>query len=99
VLVARSHRSDSGIVADVSVRALAAELGVAKDTAARALATLRAKGVIALHQSRTPLGRYAAGSYMIAALDASGIAPRAVSPSSKSRASKFSTQLSLLDAD
>jgi hypothetical protein len=110
VLAAQSHHADGCVVADISVRGLAAELGVAKDTAARALATLRAKGVIAPRQSRTPLGRYATGSYVIAKTDLFAIAQRADSaPSMLSqaiRASKprrlptiSSTQLSLLEAD
>jgi hypothetical protein len=65
-LVGRALEIDGLLVAEVSVRSLAAELGVAKDTAARALAALRAEGVIVVHQSRTALGRFGTASYAIA---------------------------------
>jgi hypothetical protein len=110
VLASRSHEIDGVIVAFLSVRALAAGLGVAKDTAARALGTLRTKGVIALCQSRTPLGHFAARSYMIVTPDVLGIgpsgAPEPAKASSTARPSKprprptiAPAQLSLLEAD
>lgn len=52
--------------AAVSVRTLAGELGLAKDTVARALVRLRRAGLVAAHQSRTASGVFATGSYVLA---------------------------------
>jgi DNA-binding transcriptional ArsR family regulator len=49
----------------VSVRALAARLGLAKDTVAKALGRLRRAGMITACQSRTTTGMFAAGSYQL----------------------------------
>jgi DNA-binding transcriptional ArsR family regulator len=51
--------------ASVSVRSLAAQLGVAKDTVARALTRLRRAGLIDASQSRTATGVYATGVYTL----------------------------------
>ena len=50
----------------MSVRSLADSLGVAKNTAARALQRLHAAGLILPAQARTAVGAFAAGSYTIA---------------------------------
>jgi predicted DNA-binding transcriptional regulator YafY len=52
-------------VADVSVRSLAVELGVAKNTALRAIKTLRAAGVVEHRQRRDGGGRYDASAYRL----------------------------------
>ena len=56
-LAARSCEIDGRLVADISVRSLATELGVAKDTAARALGVLRDAGLIVGTQDRGDRGR------------------------------------------
>jgi DNA-binding transcriptional MocR family regulator len=64
-LAARSRVIDGRLVADVSVRSLASELGVAKDTAARALGALRDAGLIVAAQGRGSRGRFAGGCYAV----------------------------------
>lgn len=49
----------------MSVRALAARLGLAKDTVARALTRLRRARLVTSIQSRTSAGVFAAGSYLL----------------------------------
>ena len=51
--------------ASVSVRSLAAQLGLAKDTVARALNRLRQAGLVDASQSRTAAGVYATGCYTL----------------------------------
>jgi len=53
-------------VADTSVRQLADRLGVAKNTAHRALTALRLAGFIEPLQSRSTSGQFASGSYRLA---------------------------------
>ena len=65
VLIERSETVAGERVAVASVRAIAAELGVAKNTAARALATLRAAGVITVAQTRERAGQFGRASYVI----------------------------------
>jgi DNA-binding transcriptional ArsR family regulator len=55
--------------AEVSVRALADELGLSKDTVARALSRLRRAGLVSLSQSRSADGVFAGGNYEIAVPD------------------------------
>ena len=98
-------------VADTSVRQLADCLGVAKNTAHRALTALRHAGFIEPLQSRSTSGQFASGSYRLAvapsilrpAADASAppaVAPLSVAPPSSSRPPRRvpspSQQLSLL---
>ncbi len=52
--------------AAVSVRALGASLGLAKDTVARGIRRLHAAGIVTAVSSRTPAGTFAAGAYRIA---------------------------------
>jgi DNA-binding transcriptional MocR family regulator len=51
--------------ASVSVRSLSAQLGLAKDTVARALNRLRLTGLVDASQSRTATGVYATGIYTL----------------------------------
>ena len=48
-----------------SVRTLAAELAMSKDTVARALARLGSAGIVSADQSRSAAGTFTAGSYVI----------------------------------
>jgi len=57
--------SDAGLVADVSVRGVADELGVAKNTAHRALKALRSAGLIEHAQTRGEGGRFDACMYRL----------------------------------
>jgi hypothetical protein len=66
VLASRARTVDDELVAEIGVRALAAELGVVKDTAARALVVLRTHGVLAADRRRTALGKFGPASYTIA---------------------------------
>ena len=56
-------------VARVSVRALAASLGLAKDTAGRAIRRLRDVGLVTVAQQRTDGGVFDTGTYLIAVPD------------------------------
>ena len=51
--------------ASVSVRSLASQLGLAKDTVARALNRLRHTGLVDASQSRTATGVFATGCYTL----------------------------------
>jgi hypothetical protein len=68
-LLASSTGPTGGCRACVSVRSLAVELGMSKDTVARALARLRLMGTVALEQPRSATGTFAAGSYVITVPD------------------------------
>ena len=59
------HRSGGRLVADVSVRELAEALGVAKNTAAHAVLTLRRAGILTPTQARSSDGAFARGRYAI----------------------------------
>ena len=56
-------------VACVSVRALAAALGLAKDTVGRAICRLRYAGLVTVVQQRTDAGIFDTGTYLIAVPD------------------------------
>ena len=58
-----------GCVAQVSVRALAASLGLAKDTVGRAIRRLRYAGLVTVAQQRTDAGIFDTGTYLIAVPD------------------------------
>jgi DNA-binding GntR family transcriptional regulator len=109
VLIERSETVAGERVAVASVRAIAAELGVAKNTAARALALLRSAGVVTVVQTRDGAGQFAQARYVIhttrvashTAAD-TAVTPRSV-PETRSRPTprhrRVSTaQLSLLDS-
>ena len=95
----------SGGVAQVSVRALAGELGVAKNTAHRAVAALRRAGLIDHVQGRRADGRFQPGRYRlspgISATDVPSTAlvraPRHAPPPASSTSPVDAIQLSLLD--
>ncbi len=59
------ERSTDGRTAEASVRAVAAELGVAKNTAHRAIATLARAGLVEAVQHRGRRGRFEAGRYLL----------------------------------
>ncbi len=64
LLLESTHRGDERR-ASVSVRSLATQLGLAKDTVARALNRLRRAELIDASQSRTATGVYATGTYTL----------------------------------
>lgn len=65
-LVADAWPTAGATVADTSVRQLAERLGVAKNTAHRALTALRSAGFIEPLQSRSTSGQFGSGSYRLA---------------------------------
>jgi hypothetical protein len=64
-MLLRSTAVGAHRVARVSVRSLAGSLGLAKDTAARAIRRLRAAGVVSGAQQRTAAGAFDTGIYVI----------------------------------
>ena len=56
-------------IASVSVRALAASLGLSKDTVCRAIRRLRNAGLVTVAQQRTVAGIFGTGIYVIAVPD------------------------------
>jgi hypothetical protein len=68
-LYGRAQLSDGGLVTDSSLLVLAGELGVAKNTAHRAVKTLRSAGLVELEQTRNPRGRFDATTYRLAVPD------------------------------
>ena len=68
-LLLRSTGPADACVACVSIRALAASLGLAKDTAGRAIHRLRDAGIVRVAQKRTVAGIFDSGTYLIAVPD------------------------------
>ena len=68
-LLLRSTGPADACVARVSIRALAASLGLAKDTAGRAIRRLRDAGLVRVAQQRTVAGIFDTGTYLIAVPD------------------------------
>jgi DNA-binding transcriptional ArsR family regulator len=64
-LLANSRATGDVNVADTTVRQLAERLGIAKNTAHRALTALRSAGFIEPLQSRSTSGQFASGSYRL----------------------------------
>ena len=64
-LIAHSHGPVERCAAVASVRSLAADLGVSKDTVARALSRLRDAELVTAEQSRASAGPFTTGSYRI----------------------------------
>ncbi len=103
-LVADARAIDGVHVANITVRDLADLLGIAKNTAHRALLALRQSGLVEPLQSRSTSGQFAAGAYRVTVdssvlrLAAEGSVPRVRSVQSRSarRAPSPSRQLSLL---
>lgn len=62
---ARAPDDPRDVVAEMTVRDVAGELGVARNTAQRALSALRAAGLVASTQRRARGGRFAAGAYVL----------------------------------
>ena len=92
------ERSDDGMTATASVRAVAAELGVAKNTAHRAIASLVCAGLVEPSQARNASGTFTRGRYRLLVDD---IREPAVSPTDARRRQRAaltadSSQLSLL---
>ena len=98
-MVERSTGDGDRLTAQVSIRALASSLGLAKDTVARAVRRLRDLGLIVAEQRRTTVGSFDAGSYRLT-VPTPCIAvvriPQPVAHSSTRSASRPSGQLSLL---
>ena len=84
-LLLRSHGTTHEWVACVSVRSLAASLGLAKDTVARAIRRLRDAGLVTVAQRRTNAGVFATGTYLIALPDSVTLIASAPAPT-KTRA-------------
>jgi len=59
------ERSPDGRTSEASVRAIATELGVAKNTARRAIATLARAGLVESVQRRGHAGRFEPGRYLL----------------------------------
>jgi hypothetical protein len=101
VLECLVERSDDGRTSTASVRAIAVDLGVAKNTAQRAVAGLVRAGVAEPVQERDARGRFRPGRYrlhltdLLAAAPTPTYQPRRPRPRSARRAAP--TQLSLLD--
>lgn len=64
-LVSTSQGEADDCYSSATVRSLAADLGLSKDTVARALVRLRTAGIIVARQDRTPAGTFATGLYRI----------------------------------
>ena len=92
-----SHGTTDECVACVSVRSLAASLGLAKDTAARAIRRLRDAGLVTVAQQRTEAGIFDTGSYVIAIPNGVAVtAPAPAAPQPRARVGRReSSQLSL----
>jgi hypothetical protein len=87
-LLLASTATPAGWQASMSVRSLAARLGLAKDTVARALNRLRRAGLVTPIQARTSAGVFAAGSYLLTIPDTISI--RACHPTTPSIARSHS---------
>ena len=101
-MMQRSTGDGHHVVAQISIRSLAASLGLAKDTVNRAVRRLRDLGVIAAVQARSESGVFEAGLYRLAVPVAciSVVCPSqpsvAASAARPSSAGRSSGQLSLL---
>jgi hypothetical protein len=98
VLECLLERSHDGSTSTASVRAIAADLGVAKNTAQRAVARLVRAGVAEPFQERDPQGRFRPGGYRLNLTDPS-VAPTRTPRHPRPRTGPRATpaQLSLLD--
>jgi len=94
-LVARSDPGRNGTTAAASVRSLAVDLGVAKNTAHRAISALVRAGLITSVQDRLHDGRFRAGEYRLH-VDGILTATRPKPARRPAPASHEPTQLSLL---
>jgi DNA-binding transcriptional MocR family regulator len=98
VLECLLERSDDGRASAASVRSIAADLGVAKNTAQRAIARLVRAGVAEPVQERDTRGRFRPGHYRLHVTDLLVPAPTPTPPRPRPRAARRAapTQLSLL---
>ncbi len=96
-LLLRSTGPADACVARVSVRALAASLGLSKDTACRAIGRLRDAGLVRVAQQRTVAGIFDTGTYVIAVPDCIALhAPTHSFPRPRARVDRLQfSQLSL----
>ncbi len=92
------ERSDDGRTTVASVRAVAAELGVAKNTAHRAMAALARAGLIETDQQRGRDGRFQPGRYVLHLGDLLVTTVSQTAPHGRQRTTTAATvaQLSLL---
>ncbi|MGH9290122.1 MAG: helix-turn-helix domain-containing protein [Acidimicrobiales bacterium] len=92
------ERSDDGHTSTASVRSIAADLGVAKNTAQRAIASLVRAGVAEAIQDRDARGRFRPGRYRLNGTDLLVAAPTPTPRRSRPRTPRRAapTQLSLL---
>ena len=96
-LLMRSTGPADACIASVSVRGLAASLGLAKDTVGRAIRRLRDAGLVTVAQLRTVAGSFDTGTYLIAVPDCITLnAPTQSSPRPRARVERrHFSQLSL----
>lgn len=91
------ERSEGGMTVEASVRGIAVDLGVAKNTAHRAVAALVRAGLVEPIQERDAQGRFRPGRYRLLLAD---LAPAATPAPSRTRRrttpATASAQLSLL---
>lgn len=90
------ERSDDERVAEASVRGIAADLGVAKNTAHRAIVALVSAGLIEADQRRDDHGRFCSGRYLLHLHDRTAT-PAVVTRTARRAAARVDdNQLSLL---
>ena len=96
-LLMRSTGPADACIASVSVRGLAASLGLSKDTVGRATGRLRDAGLVTVAQQRTVAGVFDTGNYLIAVPDCIALhAPTPSSPRPRARVERrHFSQLSL----
>lgn len=96
-LLLRSTGPVDACAARVSIRALAASLGLSKDTACRAIRRLRNPGLLTITQQRTVAGIFDTGTYLIAVPDCIALnAPTPAAPQPRARVERGDfSQLSL----
>lgn len=89
------ERSADGVTSAASVRAIADDLGVAKNTAHRAIAALLRAGLVEIEQGRDDDGRFLPGRYRLLLGGLLETAPTR-RPRATPAATTATTQLSLL---
>jgi DNA-binding IclR family transcriptional regulator len=99
VLACLVERSADGRTSSASVRSIAADLGVAKNTAHRAIARLVRAGLAEAVQERDARGWFRPGRYRLNVTDLLPAAPTPIPRRPRPRAARRSapSQLSLLD--